>query len=1130
MKFQVLGGIRVTDGTDEIDLGAGRQQTLLALLLANVNEVVSTDRILDHLWGDEADGKENALWVYISRLRSTLEPARTGRGESTVLLTRPPGYQLSIDPVDLDAAEFERLVGVARASIAADPATASRVLSEALALWRGPAFDGFDDDVLRGAAARLDETRINATEDRIEADLALGRDGELVPEIESLRRLQPLRERPVGQLMRALYRSGRAADALRVFDRFRRTLADDLGIDPSPELRRLEEQILLHDEHLRPRHDDGDADRPRSVNPFKGLRPFHEDDAPDFYGRTSLIADMIRAIGEGQRLIALVGSSGSGKSSVVRAGLIPALAKASIVGSDVWQIAYMVPAAHPFAEVEAALLRSTLNAPDSLSEQLRDAEQGLLRGALRVLQGPESRLVLVIDQFEELFTLVDDDEVRRRFLSNLVTLLDDPQGRITVIVTLRADFYGETLRHPAFGARLSGSVINVTPLSAEELTAAAVGPIDQLGITFEPALLTELTNDVSSQPGALPLFQYALTELFDNRQGPELTVGGYRELGGLHGALTQQADDIYEELDDEQQAAARQLFLRLVTITDGEHHARRRVAASELVTLGIDTVAMQRVIGAFGACRLLSFDADRLTGSPTVEVAHEALLTAWPKFEAWIEESRGDVQRHASLGVALREWELSARHPDYLLTGARLSEFESWRPTSTVTLSTTEIEFLDTAVRQRDDNDAAAAAQRRDDARARRRLWGLVAVLAASLAAVALLVSGIFAADRPTVGLYVQRDDDSWNANIAVGVDRAARELGLDVIDAPPTVDPRAELIDLAESAPDFIISDSFPTYTSPEIFSAYPDVRFGLVDAFVDEPNVTAITFANHEGAFLAGAAAAMKTKTGVVAFLGGSPYIVGDFQAGFEAGAHWVDPTVEVLATYIEGPWVAAYFPGAVYGFANPRLARERSIDLYELGADVVFHAAGTSGFGLFEAAQQYSDETGRVVWAIGVDNDQWFDVDELQQERILTSVIKRGDTAAFELLTLMMNDEGGVLRREVGLADDAFAYSTQGGRLTPDMVGTLDRAISEISTNRLQVPVVTSGPVLTLDPSQKALEAGLEGLTLADVREFLDGFVFPDHEEEFGSTCTGRDAEADMACSTLLTELADQWRARR
>ena len=245
---------------------------------------------------------------------------------------------------------------------------------------------------------------MGAVEDRTDADLARGLSGELISELESIVGDNPLRGRPVGQLMLALHRSSRQAEALRVFERFRRELAEELGIDPPSDLQRLEEQILVQDDRLEPRIRrpvGGGVDLER-VNPFKGLRPFLEDDADDFYGRDRLVAEMVRTLDNEQQILGVVGPSGSGKSSVVRAGLVPALRKGAIPGSDRWLIAQMMPGAHPFAEAESALLRSTLDAPDSLTDQIGGDDAGLLRAAMRILPDDSAKLILVIDQFEEL--------------------------------------------------------------------------------------------------------------------------------------------------------------------------------------------------------------------------------------------------------------------------------------------------------------------------------------------------------------------------------------------------------------------------------------------------------------------------------------------------------------------------------------------------------------------------------------------------------------------------------------------------------------------------------------------------------------------------------------------------------
>ena len=249
--------------------------------------------------------------------------------------------------------------------------------------------------------------------------------------------------------------------------------------------------------------------------------------------------------------------------------------------------------------------------------------------------------------------------MRRRFLANLVTAIDDLHGRLTIVLTLRADCYHHPLAHAEFGARLGSSIVNVVALAPDEFEAAAEGPAARRGATLEPALVAELLTDVIGEPGALPIFQYALTELFDHRDGDVLTVAAYRAMGGVRGALSRRADDLYDGLSADQRAASRQLFLRLVTIGEHDDWGRRRVPAAELVSMDVDTVTMEAVISQFGRHRFLAFDRDLITGAPTVEVAHEALLREWALLSGWIEIGRHDVKRNASLRAAIGEWEQS---------------------------------------------------------------------------------------------------------------------------------------------------------------------------------------------------------------------------------------------------------------------------------------------------------------------------------------------------------------------------------------------------------------------------------------------------------------------------------------
>ncbi len=1067
MEYGILGSLEVRSAGELVEVGPRRLRMLLALLVINANRVVTTDRILEELWGDEADGKENALWVYISRLRSAL-------GDESALVTRDHGYSLIVDEADIDARRFESTLKAGRALLKQDPAQASILLSQGLELWRGPALEEFAyEEFARSEIARLEELRVAAIEDRIDADLRRGLAGELVGELEVLRHAHPTRERLVGQLMLALYRSGRQSDALRSFEAYRTRLGEELGLEPSPELQRLEEQILLHDSRIRAREPDrrssqASLSRPMLVNPFKGLRAFHEDDSANFFGRDRLVADIIRRLDSGTSLIGLVGPSGSGKSSVVRAGVLPALRKGAIDGSDRWLIAHMVPGAHPFAELEAALLRASLDAPDSLSEQLADPETGILRAVLRVLPEEQSRLVLVVDQFEELFILVEDEARRSDFLKGLLLAASDPHSRVMIMFTLRADFYDRPLRHPEFGTAMSAGIVNVVPMSPDELEVAARRPAEETGVALEPSLLAALLADVLGRPGGLPLFQYTLTELFDRRSDQTLTLATYETMGGVVGALGRRADAIYADLDPAEQATARQLFLRLVTIADGGEWGRRRVPASEILSLDIDVVALQTVIDAFVAHRLLTLDRDSVTGAPTVEVAHEALLTNWQRLQTWIEDARDDLKRHDALTAALSEWVDAGRDPGYLVSGARLASYDQWASETTMRLTETERDFIDLS-REHNARIEGERSDREHRARrsARRRGAGMAGVTGV-IAIAALVVFGAIGGDEgPTVAFFGLPEDNGWNANIVAGLDRATREFDLAREDARPTVDPSGEFRAIAESGADLIVTDAAPTYYAPDVFLDFPEISFAVIDAVVDAPNTMSILFANEHGGYLAGVAAAMKSETGIVGFVGGLRLTpIEEFRAGFEAGVYRIDPDIEVLATYIEER------PDSGIGseaFARSDLGEIRATALYELGADVVFHAAGFSGFGVFDAARRQSDVQDRHLWAIGVDNDQWYSTDVVTRRHILTSIIKRGDVAAF--LATEQFIEGGFTSgtREIGLADDAFDFSTEGDGLTDAIVARLQSIKAEIAEGRITVPALPTGDLLTSERGQ-------------------------------------------------------------
>ena len=253
-----------------------------------------------------------------------------------------------------------------------------------------------------------------------------------------------------------------------------------------------------------------------------------------------------------------------------------------------------------------------------------------------------------------------------------------------MVLTMRADFFDRPLEYPEFGELVGAGLVTVSPPTEEGLAQAIAAPARSVGVDLEPGLVGEIIHDVEGQPGALPLLQYALTELFKRRRGNLLTIDVYRATGGVLGALGRRAEELYAELTTAGQEAARQLFLRLVTVDELSGDTRRRVRQSELKSLAVDQGALDTVLQQFGSFRLLSYDRDPVTRGPTVEVAHEALLGEWDRLAGWIDAERESLLVHRRLSNAAREWEDSDRDPSFLLRGGRLEQAERWAQSSAI--------------------------------------------------------------------------------------------------------------------------------------------------------------------------------------------------------------------------------------------------------------------------------------------------------------------------------------------------------------------------------------------------------------------------------------------------------------
>jgi serine/threonine protein kinase/WD40 repeat protein len=490
-----------------------------------------------------------------------------------------------------------------------------------------------------------------------------------------------------------------------------------------------------------------------SVNPYKGLRAFREADAAEYRGRTQLVDALVARV-DTDPFVLVVGPSGSGKSSLVHAGAVPALR-----GRDALVVS-MVPGDDPFVELHAALRRVATADMGDVGTRLR--APGGLAAIARDITGESStgttQLVLVIDQFEELWTLVTSDAVRDRFATCIADALTS-QHDIRIVATLRADLYDRPLQHAVLGPIVRDATFAVTPMTSAELHDAVVLPAERAGVRFEPGLVAAMVGDVVSRPGALPLLQFALTELFEQRVNGVVTAAAYTELGGIGGAIARRAEQLYEETPAGDRRDVRLLFTQLVSPGDDSDDLRRRAARDELD--GVDPTVIDR----FLSHRLLVSDVHPVTREPTLEVAHEALLREWPRLREWIDEDRDIIRVRRSLGAAAHEWLAQARDEALLFRGSRLVAAREVAQQGR--LSPAEREFLQASGALDDRERTETAARVEHQARQNRRLRGLLVAVGAVL--VVALIAGVVA-----LGQRNRADDEAATARDAQAEAEAA--------------------------------------------------------------------------------------------------------------------------------------------------------------------------------------------------------------------------------------------------------------------------------------------------------------------------------------------------------------------
>lgn len=460
--------------------------------------------------------------------------------------------------------------------------------------------------------------------------------------------------------------------------------------------------------------------------PFKGLEYFDEEDEGRFFGREKLVGQLTGSL-RGNHFLAVVGASGSGKSSVVRAGLIPALRQGQPIlpeswgeeeglailppnNSQTWPVHVITPTDEPLESLAASLTRDqdSVKAMAALIDDLEYSSRSLHLYVRKLLSGHKTanKLLLVVDQFEELFTLCHDENKRKLFVDNLLNACQ--KESIVVIITLRADFYAHCAQFDHLRTLLTKQQAYIGAMSYDELRRAIELPAAQGNWEFEDGLIDLLLEEVNEEPGALPLLSHALLETWKRRKGRRLTFSGYHEAGGVRGAIAKTAETTLQNLNPDEQSTARRIFLRLTELGEGSQDTRRRATLNEVLHSGQDSQAVEQLLSTLTNARLVT------TSSESVEVAHEALIREWPTLRGWLDENREGLRIHRHLTEAAQGWLELERDADALYRGSRLAQTVEWAEEHPDDLSSLEKEFL-TASQQ----EVEKAEQEREAARQR---------------------------------------------------------------------------------------------------------------------------------------------------------------------------------------------------------------------------------------------------------------------------------------------------------------------------------------------------------------------------------------------------------------------------
>ncbi len=413
-----------------------------------------------------------------------------------------------------------------------------------------------------------------------------------------------------------------------------------------------------------------DAPQVAGAPPYKGLAYYDQHDEAIFFGRRTLAQSLSAQI-EQQPFVTIVGGSGSGKSSLVRAGILPALERAG------WRVAVMTPSYHPIAELARAFYPSDAEQQRNFAAELEQDGQALAKWATQLAAShADGRVVLVVDQFEELFTLSRDETTKRAFVAHL--LAAPHNDLLTILLIMRSDFYEHCATYDGLPAAVVACQTYLQPMTRTQMRDVILQPLQQNGWRIQEGLDDLILTDVAEEPGALPFLSHALRETWERRRGNVLTLSGYQEAGGVRGAIAASAEEAWRHFDANQQRAAKAILIELTEVGEREGEqlripdTRRRRTDADLRALSIEQPTLDAVLDALVDRRLLTRDRDQ------IEVAHEALIRAWKRLQKWLDDDRAQlrIQRQVQADAAI--WAARDRDPSYLYGGARLAQAQAW--------------------------------------------------------------------------------------------------------------------------------------------------------------------------------------------------------------------------------------------------------------------------------------------------------------------------------------------------------------------------------------------------------------------------------------------------------------------